>query len=286
TQTQWVIDQLKMKHPTTEYVIKIIQTKGDQIQNVPLSEVGGTGIFVKEIENALLSGEIDFAVHSFKDIPSSVPEGLTFANCPLREDPRDVLITKHPIDNIAALPKKAKIGTGSKRRQFQLLKLLPECTFVPIRGNVDSRIKKLGEELDGIILAMAGINRLGLMNLEGYHQIPFTIEQMLPSPCQGLLGLELKSARLDLLDHLNQIGDQVATLQGKMERSFLKAAGGSCHIPIGAYCQVSSTQLKIEGLLGRQDGERLTRKAQQCSFESSENIGENLGRQLMEEVGL
>ena len=163
TQTNWVIDKLKEKHPSVEFEVKIIKTKGDLIQNVSLDKIGDKGLFVREIEQQLIDGEIDMAVHSMKDMPSSLPEGLKFASVPKREDQRDVLILKDGYNSLEDLPQGATIGTGSKRRKYQLLNHRPDLNIVSIRGNVDTRIRKIKDEnLDGIVLAASGILRVGL----------------------------------------------------------------------------------------------------------------------------
>ena len=183
TQTNWVINKLKEKHPEVEFETKIIKTKGDLIQNVSLDKIGDKGLFVKEIEQQLIDGQIDMAVHSMKDMPSNLPEGLKFASIPKREDARDVLVLKEGYSSINDLPNGAKVATGSKRRKYQLLKYRPDLNIVPIRGNVDTRIRKIVDEnLDGVVLAASGLLRVGLEDKITYY-IPKDI--MIPAPAQG-----------------------------------------------------------------------------------------------------
>ena len=189
-QTNWVVDQLKKENPGVEFEIKIIKTKGDLIKDLPLDKIGDKGLFVKEIEKSLLDGEIDMAVHSMKDMPSYLPEGLKFAHSPKREDPRDALIFKEGYKSLDDLPQGARIGTGSKRRKYQLLKHRPDLEIVPIRGNIETRIKKIEtEKLDGVVLAASGLRRAGLDDKIDYY-IPTDI--MLPAPAQGILALEIR----------------------------------------------------------------------------------------------
>lgn len=254
TQTKWVISQLTHLYPEIDFDIVVIKTKGDQVTDRPLSEVGGTGVFVKEIESALLEGEIDIAIHSMKDMPSEIAEGLAFSPPPLREDPRDVLIYRKTED--LPLRENAVIGTGSIRRQVQLLKAEPTLQFEPIRGNVDSRLDKLLQEtkLDGIVLAMAGIRRLGLLESmafnEKFNVRPFEISEMLPAPCQGILGIQHRANDVELAQLLGSISDAKTYRQFLAERAFQKAASGSCHIPIGAYYDENKEEISLEGLLG------------------------------------
>lgn len=289
TQTNILIESLKGIDDTHNYEVKIITTKGDVNHHVPLSQVGGSGLFVKEIEQALLSGEIDVAIHSLKDMPSNLPEGLRLADFPVRENCFDVLITKLPIKKWSELPEGAVIGTGSLRRQFQLHKLRPDITFVPIRGNIDSRISKIGQGIDGIILAQAGVNRLQVNQLEGLSYITFDLREMIPSPCQGILGIELRTdgdQQEVLLNLLNQLRDEETTIQALTERAFLKRVGSNCHIPIGAYCEIIKDQVNFTGLLGHENGENLTRRTMKCHIKDAVDCGRQLAEELMEEVGL
>ena len=230
TQTNWVIDQLKERNPQVEFEVKIIKTKGDLIQHLSLDKIGDKGLFVKEIEQQLLDKEIDIAVHSMKDMPSTLPAGLRFAGTPEREDPRDVLILKEGYKNIDDLPRGAKIGTGSKRRKYQLLKYRPDLEIVPIRGNIDTRIQKIKDEnLDGIVLAAAGMIRAGMTEQISYY---FPVDLMVPAPAQGALAIEIRENDLEIESLVNSIKDEVTQVRVAAERGFLIGVNGSCHVPM------------------------------------------------------
>jgi hydroxymethylbilane synthase len=289
TQTNTIVAALKSLDERHSYEVKIITTKGDINHHVPLSQVGGSGLFVKEIEQALLLGEIDLAIHSLKDMPSNLPEGLMLADFPQRENPGDVLITKLPITSIKELPQGAVIGTGSLRRLFQLKQIRPDLNFTPIRGNIDSRINKIGDTVDGIILAQSGVNRLGVNQLEDYFYVPFTLDEMIPSPCQGILGIELRTEgnhKEVLVPLLKQLSDPTTCYQALAERAFLKTVGSNCHIPIGGFCQINGDNVSFYGLLGQENGDGLMRKMVTCTLAEATHCSQQLAEELMKEVGL
>ena len=253
-QAEFVRDRLQEHYPQDCFELKIIKTKGDKIQNKALSAIGDKGLFVKEIEQELLSGEIHLAVHSMKDMPGELPDGLCFAKAWKREDPRDVLISREAV-SVDDLPKGAVIGTGSKRRKYQLLKIRPDLNIVGIRGNVDTRIRKMQEEeMDGIVLAAAGINRLGREQEITCYLEP---DQMIPAPTQGTLALEVKADNIQLIRKLNRLSDQETDICVKAERQFLKQIGGSCHLPVGAYCKIQDEKLILRAMFGTEDGKKL-----------------------------
>ena len=252
TQTNWVINKLKEKHPEVEFETKIIKTKGDLIQNVSLDKIGDKGLFVKEIEQQLIDGQIDMAVHSMKDMPSNLPKGLKFASIPKREDARDVLVLKEGYSSINDLPNGAKVATGSKRRKYQLLKYRPDLNIVPIRGNIDTRIRKIVDEnLDGVVLAASGLLRVGLEDKITYY-IPKDI--MIPAPAQGALAIEIRENSKDIEEIINSLKDKETEIQVAAERGFLDGINGSCHIPIGAYCDVDGENISLTGLYGDEEG--------------------------------
>ncbi|TCT14250.1 hydroxymethylbilane synthase [Natranaerovirga pectinivora] len=284
-QTQWVIDQLKEHYRDLVVDIEVIKTKGDRIQNVSLNKIGGKGVFVKEIEAALLDGSIDFAVHSMKDMPSEIPEELVFAPSPIREDPRDVIVTKHLVNKVQDLPQGAVIGTGSKRRKFQLLEYRSDLKIVDIRGNIDTRINKmLTENLDGIVLAAAGINRLGFESCEAYRILPLDKEVVIPSPGQGILGIQVHVKRPEVLELFRSIAHYETNIQSFVERDFLKTLNGSCHVPIGAYCEIEDEDLIVRGIYGDEDGKKISKKVVKGSLEDKAFIGSSLAKALLEEV--
>lgn len=258
TQTQQVIKALSEVAPETVFEMVTIETKGDLNQSTSLDKFGDKGIFVMEIETQLLKGEIDLAVHSMKDMPSLVTQGLAFANPPMRQDPRDVLITKTPLSNLSELPKGAKIGTGSKRRRIQLQKIRPDLAFYPLRGNIDTRIKKLhSENLDAIVLAAAGVRRLGLD--KGQLNIyELSYDEMLPAPAQGALALQYRENDAPIKDLLMRISDETTARCIEAERSFLSAIEGGCHAPMGAIAQViGENTLTLKALFGNPSGQHV-----------------------------
>lgn len=281
-QTNWVVNELRVKHPEVDFSIKIIQTTGDLDQRIPLEKIGDKGIFTKEIEYELLNGTIDLAVHSMKDMPSVLPKGLKLADAPKREDARDVLILREGYSTLEDLPQGAKIGTDSKRRRYQLLKQRPDLKMIPIRGNVDTRIRKLKEEnLDGIILAAAGIHRL---NRKEEISCYLPIHIVLPAPAQGILALEVRDSDLEVESIINSISDKTAIIQAKAERAFMKALGGSCHIPMGAYCEVEEEMICLKGLYGDEEGQRLIYDSLKGRASEAEKIGMSLAVQMVKDL--
>ena len=280
-QTNWVVDQLKKANPDVEFEVKIIKTKGDLIKDLPLDKIGDKGLFVKEIEKSLLDKEIDMAVHSMKDMPSYLPKGLKFASSPKREDPRDVLIFKEGYKSIEDLPKGAKIGTGSKRRKYQLLKHRPDLEIVPIRGNIETRIKKIEtENLDGVVLAASGLKRAGLEGKIDYY-IPTDI--MLPAPAQGILALEIRENDEETESIINSIKDDTTKVQIDAERGFLIGVNGSCHIPMGAYCDIDGDKIKLTGLYGDGEGKKIIIQSQEGTIEDAPKIGYELAKSVLKE---
>jgi hydroxymethylbilane synthase len=247
SQAQWVRGELMRVHglADTDVRIEIIRTSGDKIQDRPLSEVGGKGLFTKELEEALLAGRIDFAVHSMKDVATQIPDGLDIVAMLPREDHRDRLITlAGDIKRIEKLPQGARIGTSSLRRAAQLKFARPDLEIIPFRGNVGSRLEKLGRgDADATILAAAGLNRLGQPDLGA----PMPIGQMLPAPAQGAVGIEClkNSAHLSLLLALNDVETCEPVM---MEREFLAALEGSCRTPVAALARwTANADLDLRG---------------------------------------
>ena len=250
---------MEKQHPGIRVDLIKIKTTGDKILDVPLSKVGGKGLFVKEIEEALLEGRVDVAVHSMKDVPAELPEDLMLSTFPLREDPSDALISSEH-QSLDQLPKGARVGTSSLRRGAQLLHLRPDLALVSLRGNVDTRLKKLKSgDLQAIILAAAGLNRLGLSRLIT-HTIPF--QQLLPAVGQGALGLEVRRGdekTIGLIDFLNHEETETAVVA---ERAFLKTLEGGCQVPIAGFAQVNGGTLSFEGLVAELDGSRIFRETE------------------------
>ena len=280
-QTNWVVDQLKKENPEVEFEVKIIKTKGDLIKDLPLDKIGDKGLFVKEIEKSLLDGEIDMAVHSMKDMPSYLPEGLKFAHSPKREDPRDALIFKEGYKSLDDLPQGARIGTGSKRRKYQLLKHRPDLEIVPIRGNIETRIKKIEtEKLDGVVLAASGLRRAGLDDKIDYY-IPTDI--MPPAPAQGILALEIREDDKETEKIIDSIKDDITKIQIDAERGFLIGVNGSCHIPMGAYCEIEGEKITLTGLYGDGEGKKIVVQSQVGTLADAPKIGYELAKSVLKE---
>lgn len=279
-QANHIKERLECAHPTLQIYLRIIKTKGDRILDVPLAKVGGKGLFVKEIEEALLQGEADLAVHSMKDVPMSLQDGLMLAAIPEREDARDIFLSaSYP--SLEALPKNACVGTSSLRRQAQLLALRPDLCILPLRGNVDTRLKKMHNgDFDAIIMAQAGIKRLGLSTT--YMQtLPVT--GFLPAAGQGALGLECAKDRHDVLDALMPFDHTPTRICVTAERAFLRTLNGSCQVPIAAYASLQdATTLCLDGLVGACDGTTLLRdtKKGNIATDTPEYLGQALAEHL------
>lgn len=278
-QTNWAIDRLKEKFPEVEFEVKIIKTKGDKILHLSLDKIGDKGLFVKEIESQLLEGEIDLAVHSMKDMPAEVVEGLKFAAVPKREDPRDVIILREGLNSFDELPIGATIGTGSKRRKYQLLRKRPDLNIVPIRGNIETRISKIkSENLDGIVLAASGVLRA---DLEEKITEYLPVDLMIPAPAQGALALEIRENDEVLEKMIDAIKDEISQIQTDAERSYLAGIDGSCHIPMGAYCEVEGTKLTLTGIFGDEDGEKITIASLDGDRDNPKELGSNLAELVL-----
>lgn len=278
-QTNWAIDRLKEKFPEVEFEVKIIKTKGDKILHLSLDKIGDKGLFVKEIESQLLEGEIDLAVHSMKDMPAEVVEGLKFAAVPKREDPRDVIILREGLNSFDELPIGATIGTGSKRRKYQLLRKRPDLNIVPIRGNIETRISKIeSEKLDGIVLAASGVIRA---DLEEKITEFLPVDLMIPAPAQGALALEIRENDEELEKMIEAIKDEISQIQTDAERSYLAGIDGSCHIPMGAYCEVDGEKLTLTGIFGDEDGEKITVASLEGDRDNPKELGSNLAKLVL-----
>ncbi len=255
-QTGMVIRQLEEAYPEHSFEAVVIKTAGDKNQTDTLRNIGGKGLFVSEIEEAMLEGKIDMAVHSMKDMPALPADGLCFCKSWKRADPRDVLILREP-GSLDTLPHGAIIGTGSLRRSLQLKMLRPDLEFVPIRGNIDTRIRKLhealpdGRELSGVVLAAAGLSRLGL---SPENMLFLDTDVMLPAPAQGTLALELRADDETLLTMLNRLSDEDTDAGTQAERAFLRLIDGGCHLPTGAFCERTDNGWKLSALFGGEDG--------------------------------
>lgn len=259
TQSQLVADALQQRHPGLAVPLEIVKTSGDQITERPLHEFGGKGLFTKELEQALLDGRIDFAVHSFKDVPVTMPlvdtSELVFAAVPVREDPRDVLAWREVSAGrtIASLPARARVGTGSLRRRCQLLDLRPDLLIEPIRGNIDTRLRKLREgQFDAIVLALAGVRRAALF--DSAHMEPID-DEVLCAPGQGALALQCRRDDARTRELLGALNDEASALCVEAERGIVLGLHGDCHSPIAARATVDGKTLRLKAAVGARDGD-------------------------------
>ena len=255
-QTRWVATELEAIHPGLETDIEIISTKGDEVRDRPLSKVGGKGLFTKELEVALLDGSIDLAVHSLKDLPTELPDGLMLGGIPEREDPRDALVcTKY--DSLDALPEGATVGTSSLRRQAQLRAIRPDLSLNDLRGNIDTRVQQvLDGKLDAVLLAAAGLRRLGRASDIREAIAPI---RMLPAPAQGALGIECRADDLECASILSSLTDYDTMLAITAERTLLAALEGGCSVPIGALAIIEDDTLTLDACVAAVDGSQILR---------------------------
>ena len=259
TQTNQFIDKLKAAGAPFEFEVKEIVTKGDRIVDVTLSKVGGKGLFVKEIEQALFDKEIDFAVHSMKDMPSVLPEGLVMGCIPEREDPRDAFISNGHV-KFMDLPVGAVVGTSSLRRSSQLLLMRPDLDIQWIRGNIDTRLEKLKSgDFDAIILAAAGLKRMGWK--DDIVTEFLEVDECLPAIGQGALGIECREDDAELLAELAKVNDENTALAVNAERKFLKDMDGSCQVPIAGYATVNNGEISFTGLISSPDAEQVFKES-------------------------
>jgi hydroxymethylbilane synthase len=278
-QANWVKSELEKRHPGLEVTLTKIKTQGDKILDVPLAMVGGKGLFVKEIEEAMLRGEIDIAVHSMKDVPTIFPEGLALRCITEREDPRDIVILKPGFKSWRDLPQGARIGTSSLRRKAQLLHLRPDLKMIDIRGNVETRIRKLTEDdLDAVILAAAGMHRLGFTGqISEYLETDIS----LPAIGQGALGLEsrIDDAEINaLIDFFNHPPTAHAVIA---ERAFLRRLEGGCQVPIAAFGTVDGDRLSFTGLVSSVDGQQFLKQTVEGPVDEAEHLGTSLADDLL-----
>ena len=277
-QSEWIRDKIQDRHPHVRVELTVIKTTGDKIVDSPLSKIGGKGLFVKEIEDALLENRVDLAVHSMKDVPAELPDGLMLAAFPEREDPRDALISKGDVA-IDQLPQKAKLGTSSLRRASQILHIRPDLEIAPLRGNVDTRLGKLnGGELDCIILATAGLKRMGLE--DRISQI-IPADKILPAIGQGALGLETRrddARTIGVIDFLNHEPTKVAVAA---ERAFLKELEGGCQVPIAGLAILENDILHFTGMVAELDGTRIVQDRISGDKKDAAPMGKALAHKLL-----
>jgi hydroxymethylbilane synthase len=288
-QANWIKEILVRKNPDLDVEIVKIKTTGDKILDVPLAKVGGKGLFVKEIETALLDNSVDLAVHSMKDVPTLLPDGLKIVAISEREDPRDVIISKEG-RTLAQLREGARIGTSSLRRQAQLAGYRPDLVMEPLRGNINTRLKKLRDgQYDAIVLAYAGVKRLGW---EGEVTQVLDTDIMLPAIGQGALGIEARGDDPGTLERILFLNHSETSLCVRAERAFLNRLEGGCQVPIAAYATTDNGTVTLTGLVAGVDGEKLIRmevrsdeaSAEEAGLELAEQILDSGGREILEEI--
>ena len=278
-QSRWVKASIEDKHPHVQVELVVIKTKGDKILDSPLNLIGGKGLFVKEIEDALLNHQVDLAVHSMKDLPAELPEGLMLAAFPERETPFDALVS---IGNqtFDQLPVGARVGTGSLRRKAQILYMRPDLDIVSLRGNVGTRLKKLeSENLHAVVLAGAGLKRLGFADR---ITMVFAAGDVLPAVGQGALGLEVRDddeRTISLVAVLNHGPTEIAV---KAERAFLAELQGGCQVPIAGFALTNGEELRLEGMVAGVDGDMLIRDEIRGKKTEAEEMGIRLARRMLD----
>lgn len=277
-QSSWVKQQIEQHRPELQVELRIIKTSGDSFIDTPIPNIGGKGVFTKEIEDALLRREIDVAVHSLKDLPTMLPKGLMIAAVPQREDARDVLVARQK-QTLSALSPGSKVGTGSLRRRAQLLHLRPDLVSTPIRGNIDTRLKKLDDgEVDALVLAAAGLKRIGRDDRIGEF---LADDVCVSAAAQGALGIESRDDR-SMGEWLGFVHDAATFTEVTAERALLDRLGGGCHVPIGARARVDGTELKMIGVVASLDGSSLCRAEIAGPAADAAELGKRLAERLLE----
>ena len=281
-QAHHISDLLRTQYPGIAVELNVIKTKGDKILDVPLAKIGGKGLFVKEIEEALLAGEADIAVHSMKDVPAELPDGLKLGIIPEREAPTDCFLSvRYP--DVASLPPCARVGTSSLRRQTQLMGLRRDLSILSLRGNLDTRVGKLmAGEFDAIIVAMAGLNRLGL---SAPHMQELAPPDFYPAVAQGALGIEYSTSRPDLDALLAFLDHAPSRVCVEAERAFLFGLDGGCQVPIAGFATLSGSEITLTGLVADLCGERVIRHQASAQTGAARELGADVAREVLAQGG-
>lgn len=279
-QSEHIKARIEAQHKGMKVVLEGMKTKGDVILDTPLAKIGGKGLFTKELEDSMLKGETDIAVHSLKDVPVVFPEGLKLAAICSREDTRDAMISEK-FAKFGDLPHGAKVGTTSLRRKMQLLIMRPDLEIISLRGNVQTRLRKLKEgEFDAIILAMAGINRLNI-KAEVAHIYTFGFDEMIPAMGQGALGIEARDEK-QILEQIDFLNDENAVIETTIERDFVSVLEGGCQVPIGISARLQGDEISIDAIVGLPDGSEFIKDSLKTSKDKFQSIGKELAHKFIE----
>ena len=279
-QSEHIKARIEAQHKGVKVVLEGMKTKGDVILDTPLAKIGGKGLFTKELEDSMLKGETDIAVHSLKDVPVVFPEGLKLAAICSREDTRDAMISEK-FAKFSDLPHGAKVGTTSLRRKMQLLIMRPDLEIISLRGNVQTRLRKLKEgEFDAIILAMAGINRLNI-KAEVAHIYTFGFDEMIPAMGQGALGVEARDEK-QILEQIDFLNDENAVIETTIERDFVSVLEGGCQVPIGISARLKCDKISIDAIVGLPDGSEYIKDSLKTSKDKFQSIGKELAHKFIE----
>ena len=279
-QAEFVAAQLKNFFPALDVELIHVHTTGDKILDAPLAKIGGKGLFTKELELQLARGEIDLAVHSLKDVPTDLPAGFKIAAVTKREQPFDAFVSEK-FSSLDELPAGSIVGTSSLRRSAQLLKLRPDLRIKNLRGNVDTRLKKLDTgEFDAIILASAGLERLGYAT-----RIRQLLTQIIPAAGQGALAIEVRSDDAEISKLVQQLNDEETFSATAVEREFLREVGGSCQVPVGVFAKIDDGRLIVRALISSLDGKKFVAETVEVPVSEIDGLGKNLARTLLDDGG-
>ncbi|MEC9492330.1 hydroxymethylbilane synthase [Flexistipes sp.] len=281
-QADFIKNEINKKYPDVTIELKKIKTKGDKILDTPLAKIGGKGLFVKEVENALYEKEADIAVHSMKDVPSEMPEGMELYVTPKRETPFDAFLSIN-YNSIDELPNGAVVGTSSLRRMVQIRKRRPDLQIENLRGNINTRIKKLEDGMyDAIVLAKAGLVRVGFFQ---HLKQTLTEDIMIPAVCQGTLGIEVREDDMESKELLKFFYDEETYIRTKAERAFLKTLEGGCQVPIAGYSILNGSKLKLMGMVSSLDAKEYIYREVEDSVENAESMGISLAKEILNAGG-
>ena len=279
-QSEHIKARIEAQHKGVKVVLEGMKTKGDVILDTPLAKIGGKGLFTKELEDSMLKGETDIAVHSLKDVPVVFPKGLRLAAICSREDTRDAMISEK-FAKFSDLPHGAKVGTTSLRRKMQLLIMRPDLEIISLRGNVQTRLRKLKDgEFDAIILAMAGINRLNI-KAEVAHIYTFGFDEMIPAMGQGALGIEARDEK-QILEQIDFLNDENAVIETTIERDFVSVLEGGCQVPIGISARLQGDEISIDAIVGLPDGSEFIKDSLKTNKDKFQSVGKELAHKFIE----